>query len=317
LAASVESFVRGLRLRHHLWQALEAVLRHALGLGLILWAVDAWAGWLLEPALWVAAGWLGYVLLRELFAVLLRRRRLHVGDVDRGLGLRDMLTTLWAQHRDTAAGEWLRQDLATRLAEVPVQQRRYLWWRACRRALVLLPLVLLVIWLGPLWNLLPVGLKPSGGTGTGRGSGGGQTTASKPSSEQASEARPEPKPRQPVAEGQQPGGDPQPPPRQGEPPKPLIAALPVQKEFVVPTFIHEGPSTKAKAPVVDVEQPGRRVEPQRPPQRPEPEAEKPEQQLREFQRAAERAQHARHVPAAERGFVRRYFGELVESGRRR
>ena len=102
--------------------------------------------------------------------------------------------------------------------------------------------------------------------------------------------------------------------------KPLIAALPTQKEFVVPTWIHDGPSTKAPAPVVDVDQPGRRPRPRHRPERQagaRPDTDAAKQQLREFQRAAERAQHARHVPAGERPFVRRYFGELVESGRAR
>lgn len=319
LAVSVESFVRGLMLRHHLWQALEAVLLHVLGVGLLLLAAGAWLPFLLEPLSWAAAGWVSFVVLRELLAVVLRRRRLRVRDVDVGLEMQDMLTTLLSQRQQTPAAAWLRRNVSTRLARAPVQQRRYLWWRACRRAVVLVPLVVLVLWLGPLWNLLPLGLKPSGDSatakGAGTGTGSGHGTASQPASEQPDQPKQPKQPKEQPAGGQQPGGDPQPPPRPAPPPKPLIEKLPIQKEFVVPTWIHEGPSTKARAPVVEQDQPGA----QRPQPQPRPRTgpEAAEQQLREFQRAAERAQHARHVPPAERPFVRRYFGQLVESGRRR
>jgi hypothetical protein len=319
--------VRGLMLRHHVGHALGVVLLHALVLGLFSWAVDAWLPWLLGPALWLAAGWLAYMLLRELLGLLRRHRRLRVEDVDQGLGMQDMLTTLWTDRRHGALSDWLRRDVAMRLARVPASQRRGLWWRGCRRGLVLLPLLVLVIWLGPFWRLLPFGLKPSGGntpdqvaTQAGSEGGKGQGAASKPSSPAGQQPGPQPEPRprpepQPVGAGK-PGGGAQPPPGPRTQPKPLIAALPTQKEFVVPTWIHEGPSTKGKAPVVEMEQPERPPGPPRQMQRPE-EAKRSPQQLEDFQRAAERAQHARHVPPAERPFVRRYFGELVESGRGR
>ncbi len=330
MAASIESFVRGLMLRHHLWQVLGVVLFHALVVALLLLAVGAWLPLVLAPALWAGGGWLAYVLLRELLRLLFGYRRLRVRDVDWGLGMQDMLTTLLAERRHTASSDWLQRAVSARLAQVPVAQRRRIWWRACRRALVLLPLVVLVIWLGPLWGLLPFGLEPTGDNPPGQVAtqsdpGGDSGTGSKPTSppEQQPEQKPEQKPKQQPAGGGKPGGNPpQPETAQPTPQKPLIAALPLQKEFVVPTWIHDGPSTKAKARVVDVEQPARQQprprqrQPQRQ-QRPRAGVNDAEQQLREFQRAAERAQHARHVPATERPFVRRYFGELVESGRRR
>jgi len=331
LAASIEKFVRSLMLRHHLWQVLGVVLFHALVVALLL-AVAAWLPLLLAPALWAGGGWLAYVLLRELLRLLSGRRRLQVSDVDCGLGLQDMLTTVLAERRHTASSDWLQREVSARLAQVPVERRRRVWWRACRRALVLMPLVVLAIWLGPLWGLLPFGLKPSGSDTPGRVAtqshpdGDGRSgTASKPPATpdpqpaEKPEQQPEPKPKQ-----QPPGAKPEakgsPQTAKPTPPKPLIAALPMQKEFVVPTWIHDGPSTKALSPVVDVDQPGRQPRPRRQPApqpRARPDADAARQQLREFQRAAEQAQHARHVPPGERPFVRRYFGELVESGRAR
>jgi len=334
LADSIHRLVRGVMLRYQLWQALGILLIHALVLALVLLPVGAWLPpWVLEPALWVAGSWLGYILLRELVGLLWGRRQLRVADVDSGLRMQDMLTTLWLDRGEGALSAWLRRDVAARLARVPPAHRRRLWWGACRRALLLLPLVALLIWLGPFGSLLPVGLRPGGGNSpseqvarqptVGPGQQGPSSKPQAQGEEQApSQSADKSNQEQPHAGGR-PGGDSSPPPGQLEPPKPLIAVLPEQREFVVPTWIHEGPGTKTKAPVVDAPGPGQR-EPQRqagrrPGERvPEqPREASPEQQLQQFRRAAERALHARHVPQAERPFVRRYFGELVDGGRGR
>lgn len=336
MTASIDSVVRGLLLRHHLWQALGTVLGHTLGVALVLLAVDAWLPVVLTAALWAGAGWLAYVLLRELLRLLLGRRQLRVRDVDRGLQLQDMLTTWWhCRRRQDVLVDWLRCDVSRRLQQIPARPRRRLWRGACLRALVLLPLVVLLVWLGPLGQLLPVGLEPGGdgssaqrqqATGkaetTAEGSAKQERTAAgagkvaRQERDEARESTRREQANQPKPAGDRAGEAPE--PKEVAPPKPLIAALPVQREFVVPTWIHEGPSTKARAPVVEVPRPESQPpdQAQPPRRRADPTPPEPALVLR-FQRAAERAQHARHVPPAERPFVRRYFGELVGSGQRR
>ena len=279
---------------------------------MVLWAVGTWWPAWLGPALWATVAWLLWVLLR-----LLRRPGLRVVDLDQSLEMQDSLATLIASGAGRSMSPWLQRHVTARLQQMPAPRRRRVWWGAMRRALVLLPLVWLAIWLGPLWSLLPLGLSPSGGPSPEDQVATDQrdpTPGDAGSDSGTDPGAPASKPQGPKPGADEPG---QQPPSEPPAPQPLIPALPLQREFVVPTWIDKGPSTRAKAPVVAVPKP-LPEDPSRPrsqPQKPAPR--QPEQQQRAFQRAAEQAQHARHVPPNERGFVRRYFGELVRGGRGR
>ena len=125
---------------------------------MVLWAVGTWWPAWLGPALWATVAWLLWVLLR-----LLRRPGLRVVDLDQSLEMQDSLATLIASGAGRSMSPWLQRHVTARLQQMPAPRRRRVWWGAMRRALVLLPLVWLAIWLGPLWSLLPLGLSPSGG----------------------------------------------------------------------------------------------------------------------------------------------------------
>lgn len=268
--------------------------------------------------------------------------------------LRDGLAT-WVEQDRAIAGEaaaattdsrvssnavmadWLADELDHAIADLPaasvsaVGRRRLGRWRW----LVPLLLALLIAWLvllfwQPPWPGLLGGRpdRPDGaggavaaGTGTGGGgvgAGGGSSTAGDSEPSQSLPESPDGPGSEPPLEDPQPE-DPQPEePPPSEPPAPFLD-LPKQKLFEIPKFIGDGPTTRVRAHVAEVPVGGR----------PEPSADQragrsggerpivapPPPQAVDFERAAERARAARHVPPAERPIVRRFFELLREAAK--
>jgi hypothetical protein len=238
--------------------------------------------------------------------------------------LGDELAT-WLERRGARADamtSWLEADVRSKLPALPPQAVAAVGRRRVGGLLWALPLALLLLlaWivadlLSPPWSGVLGGRSnaPSvgGGAGGGAGQGGGQGDG-------------EPSPASPD-EGQRPPADGAvPPPSQGQDQPPLdgkpeepapLLELPAQQRFVVPDFVGDGPTRRAKVRAVEVEQGapqapaptavgGADLRPELPPMRPET-----------FARAAEQALGARHVPAAERPFVQRYFERLQQAGK--
>ena len=163
--------------------------------------------------------------------------------------------------------------------------------------------------------------------------GPGQSEGPQPEPPQPEQPQPEqPQPEQPQPEQPQ-QEDPKPPqpedPQPEDPndpdaagpsaePAPLLD-LPKDHRFVVPEFIGEGPTQRVRVHAAEVGGSGgdgggsqaggqRRAAAERPEKPPEPDAET-------FRRAEEAARAARHVPAAERPIVRRFFELLREAAK--
>ncbi|MEZ5963640.1 MAG: hypothetical protein R3F56_07315 [Planctomycetota bacterium] len=296
--------------------------RGALGGGLVSLAAVA----LLVAGLWalvarfdVAAAAVilrvGSVLGIVWVIALAARARISVAALDAEVQLGDALTTYWPRRGgDNAAGMagWLETSLAARLAASPPPLAAS---RAVRRTLrcllPLLPFLLLLLLL--LW-LLPAGL----GSGARRGvegapgeqqggSGGGEGPDGAPAGGQP----------QPNASAPPPSSPPVPDSPSAEQDRDATAgasaralALPVREEFVVPSFVGDGPSLPGKA---------RQAEQEVAPVAPLPPAagsgrggQTPPLPEADFAHAAERAAAARHVPPAERPIVQRYFEALAE-----
>ncbi len=131
----------------------------------------------------------------------------------------------------------------------------------------------------------------------------------------SSQAPPQPKPRQ------EPQPTPQPPPQDDTPqpepetpqPRPPLLDLPMARQFLLPEFVADGPVRRARMHAAEVPDAGagsvasgsgQTAVTQPPPPQPE-----------QFERAAEAALRARHVPAAERAIVRSFFDALREARR--
>jgi hypothetical protein len=302
----IASFVRRARWRA-VWSAGVVATVFALAVALAAW----WLAWRVVPAHAHLVAWIGALLVLVLVLAEARRARLSIAHLDAAASAGDALLTYWPQRAAPADGMlgWLVRDLAARLHARPVPSARRRATRTARRLLALLPLLLVLLLL--CW-LLPLGL--------GEGSRAGLGGAPAPGAQQDRPGRgaqagnedapgaeptlaPAPAPATPPQEPQPDGGE------AGEPEPARPVQLPVREEFVVPSFVGAGESRLAKARTAEEEvslAPAPPVSPQgvgAPPPVP------PEQ---EFARAAERAAHARHVPAAERPIVQRYFKALAE-----
>lgn len=88
--------------------------------------------------------------------------------------------------------------------------------------------------------------------------------------------------------------------------------LPSAPQFVVPSFVDDGPSRREQAPVVEAPEAAPAASSAASGSGGQPNAPSPQER---FTRAAEAAQRARHVGADERTIVRRYFERLREAGR--
>jgi hypothetical protein len=237
----------------------------------------------------------------------------------------DELAT-WLERRGArtdAMTAWLEADVRSKLPALPPRAVAAVGRRRLGGLLWALPLALLLLlaWivadlLSPPWSGVLGGRSNAPSLGGGAGGGSGQ-------GEGRGDGEPSPAPPD---EGQRPPADDAvpPPPPQGqdqppfdgapEEPAPLLE-LPAQQRFVVPDFVGDGPTRRAKVRAVEIEQGapqapaptavgGADLRPELPPMRPET-----------FARAAEQALGARHVPAAERPFVQRYFDRLQQAGK--
>jgi hypothetical protein len=301
---AIERFVRRVQARQGVVALVVAGALVAVLIA-VVWSIlrrvgpDAALGALVAGALvWAAA--VAWVVVRAWPSVQSLDARAHLGEA---------LATYWPlrHQRDDAMHAWLASDLAARLVVAPAPPaRRRGARRALRLLLPLLPLLLLLLLL--LW-ILP------GGLGTGSRAGLGGAPSEVDGGRQGASGRDEA-----TGSGRGRDGDaavPSPPPDQPPATEPegggaaevaRAIDLPVREEFVLPSFIGEGPSRQAKARQGELEVlPG--------PQGSsagggvtDPSA-LPEQ---EFARAVERAATARHVPPFERPIVQRYFEALAE-----
>lgn len=294
MSRAITAFVRRVGWRRRLAHALLWTTAHGVLAGLAVWL----GHWLwpqhLRTLLVAAATW---VSLAALWAV--ARRGLSVPAADRSFLLGDRLITWWGMQRrpSTPSIRWLAEDLEHALATIPAARQRETWWRPLRRALWLLPLLLLVWWIGPLGR---GGLMRSHAPAVAGDRGAPQTPQPTDGGSRPQGVRPsESGPRSPGA----------PPPRP-------IPDLPAQNEFVIPRLIDDGRGKTKRVRVAEVEQdaPG-----SKPPPTPaergagaEPAVRPPEL---DFVAAAERALRARNVPPVERPFVRSYFTALQECSR--
>lgn len=259
----------------------------------------------------------------------------------------------WLEQRrqpghDQPMVQWLGRDVAGRLPTLPKTTVAAVGRRRLGRLRRLVPvvLVLLLCWLLAEWLMPPwPGVLGGGGasgahsaTGSGSGSGSGDPSGTGGGAGRQSTASDQPMPPEPQPEPQpepapsvpEPRDEPPPQPRQPPPPQPETPApdvvpaapapllqLPEQQRFVVPEFVGDGPTRRVRMHAAEVERAGGAPPPPPstgaggsgelqapPPLRPET-----------FERAAEAASRARHVPAEERPMVRRFFELLQQRAR--
>jgi len=347
---ALRRFAAGLRWRHVFGQSFGATLRWSLLLAvplvLIWWllprqAVSASivAAVVLVPiALWTAARsyWRGRKILGHL------RRSLDAGDGELAT-LHDELAT-WLELDELPAGHahrdmvrWLERDVHDRLG--PHRQRALAAATLVRlgrwRWLLVVLLVLVLVWLlsalfTPPWDGVVGGLpnQPEAGNQNGEGGGGpgqvdpkmvpvagtptrpGDKEPDEPDKQQPEqpghEQRPDP-PQQPEDQNKDEGKD-----APDEPTAvPPLLELPDDQRFVVPEFIGDGPTRRARMHAAVLEEQANGGQPA-----PSEAGEtgtgtnKPKPTQQDFERAAERALRARHVPESEQAIVRRFFEKL-------
>ncbi|MCA8977174.1 MAG: hypothetical protein KDC98_20805 [Planctomycetes bacterium] len=229
--------------------------------------------------------------------------------------------------------EWLAADLDRDIAGLPaavvkrIGRRRLgrLRWLLLVAILLLLLAWLLSFWLQPPWPGAlggkpdsPDGQQPMAGAVADPQSGGagGEALAPSVSPEPAPTPAPEPEgtePPPPKPDESDDPDQPEPPPPQ-LPPAPLLQ-LPQQQLFIVPEFIGEGPTRRMRAHTAEVAGEGATPPPAGTGQSGGEVPPPPEPQVETFERAAERAQQARHVPESERAIVRRFFTLLREAAK--
>lgn len=333
--------------RQHARRAAEAV---ALRTALLATGPAVAAAWW-WPALRLPV-LLALVLLVLAAAVVAALRARSVADAallcgdEPGAGLEpfgDELATWLELHRrrrgDTPMGRWLSSDVDARLPRLPAKALRQVGRRRLGRWRRLLPVVLLLVlawliaqWLAPPW--LGVGGGGGGGagsTGAGGGAGGGsgapdegRGTDGEPDPERPDDGEsPPPEPQPPEAQPPQPPPAAPPPPTGETPPTPEPEApaplldLPEQQRFVVPEFLGDGPSRRVRMHAAELAQGGGAP---RTPTATAPTGDgsapaAPPPTSAQFERAAEAAQRARHVPDEERPIVRRFFELLREAAK--
>lgn len=311
---TIAGFLASLR-RARRWFGIAAALAGPLLAFVLGWLLTgllpAWRPFDVGLRTWLLIG-MGPWLLIELVRAWRRQKQVDV-ELDHALGLRDGLAT-WSSFVRTPVQQqpmfgWLEEDLEARIERLPAQRLE-----AARRIRLgplryLLPLVVLLLLLqefAPLPPRLPAPRGPSSGAGGGgeqEGGGGTPQQQLQPPQPQPSPAEPKPQPEQPREP------DPQPDPEPPADPKPLLQQ-PVEDQVVLPEFIGDGPTRRELAPVAELAQGGgaaaaggRRDQPPPLPGTPE------------FEHAREEALRSRHVPPAERPFVRSYFEALAQRGR--
>lgn len=240
-------------------------------------------------------------------------------EADRRLGLRGRLRT-WLDARSAGRSGpmvgWLERELAAGFAAAPPLARRNLGRRglgAARSALVLLAVLWLLRWL--VLPPLPDGVIALASRPTEPVPTLAETSEAKPPVEPADR---EPSPRA-ATERPDPDADEQ-PPRQPDfvlPPEALVFEPPVQDTFVVPSFVGSAGGREVDGPAAGLDEgpAGRAAAGSGARNGAADDREQPPSPAQEFERAAEAALRSRHVPPAERAFVRRWFRSLQEERR--
>ncbi len=335
------AFTRGLRARHVRFAAAGGALRALLGLAVpcivVAWLVPAWRLQALAVLLAVPAAsallaaWRARALAATALLAGAEATSERAATERREMGeLQDELAT-WLEHHGGAATpmrDWLARDVHGRIGRLQPAVLAEVGRRRLGRLLWLLPLALLLLlawliadWLAPPWagvlggRATAPGSGPGDGPGDGRGGssdrGGGDT----PDDPQPGQPQPHDPPRKPPP----PLKPPEPPPaaedepKPPEPPAPLLD-LPPQQRFVVPEFIGDGPTRRARMHAAAADEPeGGAAQAQ--PRGDAPANAPPPPTREQFERAAEAALRARHVPPAEQPMVRRFFDALREAAK--
>ncbi|HEB53624.1 MAG TPA: hypothetical protein ENI87_10270 [bacterium] len=346
--AALRRFAVGLRCRHAFGRGLGALVRSLLLLAvpavplMWLWPSRREEVLVLVLALVVSialgATALGFLRGRRILAAL-QQSLGEAGDLG---PLPDELAT-WLELDADEQGRgqpsrmlrWLERDVAVRLE--PHRRRalaavarprlgRFRW---------LVPLVVLLLlawwlasWWQPPWSGAFGGAEnratsgDAGDAGEASGAGEGDDDDAR-SADAGADPAEEPRPDDAGAEERPapavpPGPEPEPEPEpedSGEIP-PLVDR-PDDQRFVLPEFLGDGPTRRERMHVAELVQSVGASAPTAAGSTggadPEPAVRRPEV---DFARAAERAQHARHVPPAERAIVRRFFEQLQRRGRR-
>ncbi len=323
------AFARRVRRRHVRAAVGQAGLRVLLTLAvpciLVAWLVTSWrtpiALGLLTWTL-VAAGLAAWRASRMADAALLRLPDDEAIEDPVALAeLGDELAT-WLEGRRLAGSSmhaWLAQDVRKKLPRLESIAVTAAGRRSVGGALWLLPMALLLLlawWLtnllSPPWPGVLGGRttepNPSRGQGPGDGSTDQPTAANQPPSSSTPKPRPEPRTPPP----------PPPPTPQNEPVRPEAPApvleLPSQQHFVVPEFVGDGPTRRARMHAAEIEQgaPAGSSTASTSERSPLPIAPPSQEQ---FARAAEAALASRHVPLPEQAIVRSYFDALQKAAK--
>jgi hypothetical protein len=339
-AGGLIELARRLRRRHQGQAAAASALRAALiGGGPLVVAIWVWPP-VFAPALQLFVAGIAVAAAAGAWS----RRRLPDAallheeyEPGRRTAVGDELATWLECARRGALGEpmvaWLARDVAQAVAATPPQRLRGLGRRRLGRLRWLVPVlvVLLLAWLlfavfAPPWpGVLGGGAggggAGAGGQGPGAGAAGGTggTGAQEPQPDQPTPWSEQPKvapPRIPPPPSPPPEPDPPPQPVEPEPPAPLLD-LPPDLQFMLPEFIGDGPTRRARVHAAELAE----SRGGRPPAAaaaagaaaPRPDA--PPQGREEFERAAEKALRARYVPPEERPIVRRFFERLREAAK--
>ena len=348
---ALRRFAAGLRWRYVCGQSFGAILRWALLLAvpvvLIAWLLPG----LCPQASWLAVAILLPIALLASVRSFWRARKI-LGALRQSLKdgggelatLHDELAT-WIEvderavtdDASTANGEmvrWLEQDVHARLAPhrkralAAVGKPRLGRWRWLVPVVLLLLLIwLLAVWLAPPWSGVIGGLPNQANAGDQNGEGGGgkgdadPNQVPSPRGDANRDEQPDPK-KDPDQQEQPQVPDPQQLPKPSEQPSesspdpteiPPLIELPDEQRFVVPEFIGDGPTRRARMHAAELEEQANANRPQ--PQgtssgATSSQSANPKPTPPDFERAAEAAQRARHVPPAERAMVRRFFDKL-------
>jgi hypothetical protein len=330
-AGDLAAFAGRLRRQHLRGAVLDAVLRVVLGVGVPALAL-AWfvASWRLPIAALVGALATASAARAALRArctanaVLLRVADADAVDDPRLLAeIGDELAT-WLEADGRAAAPmraWLARDVRGKLPALAPSTVNAVGRRRLGALAWIVPLLVLLLIAWFLTNLLsppwpgvlggranrPDTTSGSGGSGSG-GSGRGEGRSEHDGKQPPSPKKPKPQPVPPppsAANNEQ--------PKPEEPPAPLLP-LPDLKRFVVPDFIGDGPTRRARMNAAEIEQ-GAPESASTQRTGDAPAEAPPPPQAQQFARAAERALASRHVPTAEQPMVRRYFSALQQAGK--
>lgn len=333
-ASDLHAFVKVVRARHGRAAARHAALQVGLGCTLpaiaLAWVWPAGTWWVLlavaAAASLAASARRAAARSRSALALLVPSDG-EVADDPRTrrqlAELGDELATWLEPHGPEHATmrSWLAQDVRGKLPQLAPATFANLGRPRLGRLLWCLPLALLLLFA---WFLIDLLSPPWPGVLGGRtttsnaGSGGGTGREGDARGGGGGEQRAPPEPAPAIAKA---GSAPPPPPDSPEPspppppaePAPLLD-LPTQHRFLVPEFVGDGPTRRVRMHAAEVETGslGAAAPQETGPGRDQP---PPPPSRQDFARAAEEAQRARHVPAAERPMVARFFQALREAAK--